>query len=67
MTQTPEIIAALSAAERVETLEGALHDLLAIGPDHEDRCSIGPIYNCTCDLHPARRRAAAILAKQEQK
>lgn len=46
-----------------EVLRGAIRDLLAIGPDHENSCSIGPIYNCTCDLHPARQRARQALER----
>lgn len=53
--------AALEA--KVKEAGEALHSLLAIGPDHEMSCSIGPIYNCTCDLHPARQSARATLAK----
>ena len=39
----------------------ALDRLLALGPDHDNWCAIGPIYNCTCDLHPARQSARAAL------
>jgi hypothetical protein len=45
----------------VARLRGALGELLALGPDHDSWCGIGPIYNCTCDLHPARQAARAAL------
>lgn len=43
-----------AALARVADMRRGLRKLLAIGPDHESCCSIGPIYNCTCDLHPAQ-------------
>jgi hypothetical protein len=35
-------------------LEKPCRDILAVGPDHDTICAIGPIYNCNCDVHPAR-------------
>ena len=58
------ILAALSA---VPVMKEALEKLLALGPDHDNWCAIGPLYNCTCDLHPARQSARQALAALEGK
>lgn len=46
---------------KLELAREALSNLLALGPDHDGWCQIGPIYNCTCDQFPARQAARAAL------
>lgn len=56
------------AATRIETLEreiavmrGALGELVAATGPHSDYCSLGPLYNCNCDVGPAHERARQAL------
>jgi hypothetical protein len=34
--------------------------------EHDKWCSIGPCYNCTCDMYPAKKAARAAVAKAKE-
>ena len=58
-TRSDEALRAENARLR-EALK-AMYDAV---PEHDDNCSIGPLYNCTCDLKPANELARAALRDQ---
>lgn len=39
----------------------ALEAMISATGEHDWNCSIGALYNCTCDLHGAKERARAAL------
>ena len=42
-------------------LRNVVRMYMAVTPEHDYSCSIGPIYRCTCDLHEANEAARAAL------
>lgn len=55
-------IAELEAEDAL--LRDALQTMLNSVPEHDEHCSIGPIYKCNCDIHPAYEQARAALKGQ---
>ena len=51
----------LAVAERLEKLSEALEEMLSVTNEHDDICSVGPLYNCTCYLQAAKQQARAEL------
>lgn len=45
-----------------EAMAEALGAMVMATGEHDSYCAVGPIYNCTCDLHPANEAARKALA-----
>lgn len=46
-------------------LREVVEELVNYGDKHDSWCAVGPLHNCTCDLHALKSKARALIGKEQ--
>ena len=72
-TETSERNLMMAAADAIadlrarnEALVEAADNLVNTGDEHDSWCSVGALYNCTCDMKPAKDAMRLIIAANRE-